>query len=386
MADLQVRDLGLEDLDAALDVRLRSFGPPSGETRWWGTLFERVVGARRALGVFADELLVGCTRIHGYRQVWGGRALPMAGMAGVVVAPEWRGRGVSRLLMTAAMERAVALGDVLSVLFPAVPAPYRRLGWEVAGAVSRTTFPAELLRNLVGPAVDVRRATLADTEEIVELLRRESAASRACGPLELTHDDVAELLVDTDNFCYLAADGFLAYAWDGKDLLVERLTAAGPETTRALWAVVGSGASVVRRISTYLPAHDPIHWIFDGLADLDVQEDRWMLRLLDARAAVAGRGFPAGLTADVPLTLVDPWLDGCAGSFRLRVRDGSGDLTSAVGSSDAVILGPNGLAALYAGTPMPTLRGSGLAAGGSAEGDALLDAAFASRCYLIDSF
>ena len=386
MADLQVRDLGLEDHDAALDVRLRSFGPPSGETRWWGTLFERVVGARRALGVFADELLVGCTRIHGYRQVWGGRALPMAGMAGVVVAPEWRGRGVSRLLLTAAMERAIALGDVLSVLFPAVPAPYRRLGWEVAGAVSRTTFPAELLRNLVGPAVDVRRATVADTEEIVELLRRESAASRACGPLELTHDDVAELLVDTDNFCYLAADGFLAYAWDGKDLLVERLTAETPETTRALWAVVGSGASVVRRISTYLPAHDPIHWILDGLADHDVQEDRWMLRVLDAAAAVAGRGYSAGLTVEVPITLVDPWLEGCAGSFRLRITDGSGELVPAEQSARALTFGPNGLAAVYAGTPMSTLRRAGLVAGGSASDDDALDAAFASRPYLIDSF
>ena len=51
-----------------------------------------------------------------------------------------------------------------------------------------------------------------------------------------------------------------------------------------------------------------------------------------------------------------------------------------------VVLGPNGLAALYAGTPMYTLRGAGRAAGGNADDDALLDAVFASRCYLSDSF
>jgi predicted acetyltransferase len=310
----------------------------------------------------------------------------MAGIAGVVVAPEWRGRGVARLLMTATMQRSIDLGDVLSVLFPAVAAPYRRLGWEMAGSVSRTTLPAEPLRRLGTPTVPVRRATLEDIDEIERLVQAEGARTRASGPLELTADEIRELLTDTDNFCYLAADGFLVYAWDGKDLRVERLVAESPETTRALWALVGSGASIVRHVYTYLPAHDPIHWFLDGAADLSVREERWMVRLLDAVAAIAGRGYPAGASAEVPLTLVDPWVDGCAGSFTLRVGAGSGQLSPAGASSDALVLGPNGLAALYAGTPMYTVRAAGLADGGSPDDDALLDAVFASRCYLVDSF
>ena len=35
------------------------------------------------------------------RQWWYGRAVPMAGVAGVKVAPEDRGRGVGRAVMTA---------------------------------------------------------------------------------------------------------------------------------------------------------------------------------------------------------------------------------------------------------------------------------------------
>lgn len=385
--DLQVRDLSLDDHDAALDVRLRSFGAlPAGSTTWWDDLFERAVTSGRALGVVAGEQLVASTRIHGYHQLWGGRALPMAGIAGVVVAPEWRGRGVARMLMTASLERAVELGDVLSVLFPAVPGPYRRLGWEMAGACSRTTFPAEALRSLGAPAVGVRRATAADTDTIVELMRSEGERSAACGPLELTPDDVRKLVTNPEDFCYLAADGFVAYSWHGSDLLVERLTAQSHETTRALWALVGSGASIARRVSTYLPAHDPIHWFLDGKAELDVQEDRWMLRVLDARAAVAGRGFPVDVTTDASLTLVDPWLTGCAGSFQLRVSEGSGELVEQEASANAMVLGPNGIGALYAGTPMSTLRGAGLVTCGSAEQDARLDAAFASRPYLVDSF
>src|SRR4051794_6115535 len=104
MTELQVRDLVPDDHDAALDIRTRSFGPLSaGGRSWWGDLFERTVAARRSLGVFTGDTLVATTRIHAYQQLWGGQALPMAGIAGVVVAPEWRGRGVARLLMTTTM-------------------------------------------------------------------------------------------------------------------------------------------------------------------------------------------------------------------------------------------------------------------------------------------
>lgn len=388
VTDLQVRDLVAADHDAALDVRTRSFGPlPSDARGWWDGVFERTVGQRRALGVFADDLLVASARIIAYRQLWGGRPLPMAGIAGVVVAPEWRGRGVATTLMTAVLERAVELGDVVSVLYPATIPPYRRLGWELAGALSRTTLSADGLRRLGASGVDVRRAGPADADEVTQLLRRDAEASRASGPLELSIQDVREALDDVDNFCYLAGDGVVVYAWDGADLRVERVAAASADTMRALWSIVGSGASAVRRVTTFQPPHDPIHWMLPDKAGLEVEEDRWMLRLLDAPAAMAARGFPAGLTADVPLVLDDRWLVGCTGAFRLEVSGGAGELAAdTTGDDDAVLLGPNGLAALYAGTPVASLRRSGLLRGGSDEYDAALDAAFASRCFLLDRF
>ena len=52
----------------------------------------------------------------------------------------------------------------------------------------------------------------------------------------------------------------------------------------------------------------------------------------------------------------------------------------------AVTLGARGLAALYAGTPLVTLRQAGLAAGGTAADDAALDAAFAATPYMLDAF
>jgi hypothetical protein len=49
-------------------------------------------------------------------------------------------------------------------------------------------------------------------------------------------------------------------------------------------------------------------------------------------------------------------------------------------------LGPRGFAALYAGTPVATLRLAGLAAGGDAAADAALDSAFGATAFMLDYF
>ena len=65
------------------------------------------------------------------RQWWCGRAVPMAGVASVKVAPEDRGRGLARRLMTALLDEIAARGYPLSALYPATMPLYRSLGWEL---------------------------------------------------------------------------------------------------------------------------------------------------------------------------------------------------------------------------------------------------------------
>ncbi|HZC63869.1 MAG TPA: GNAT family N-acetyltransferase, partial [Streptosporangiaceae bacterium] len=52
----------------------------------------------------------------------------------------------------------------------------------------------------------------------------------------------------------------------------------------------------------------------------------------------------------------------------------------------ALTLGPRGFAALYAGTPLATLRRAGLVAGGDPGGDAALDAAFSADPFMLEFF
>jgi hypothetical protein len=54
--------------------------------------------------------------------------------------------------------------------------------------------------------------------------------------------------------------------------------------------------------------------------------------------------------------------------------------------TDPLTLGPRGLAALYAGIPVGSLRLSGLAEGGDPDADAALDGAFAATPFMVDDF
>jgi hypothetical protein len=120
--------------------------------------------------------------------------------------------------------------------------------------------------------------------------------------------------------------------------------------------------------------------------------------VVDAPAAIAARGFPAAVSLTVPLLIADQARPANSGRWDLTVAGGKGSLTPAQVAPDLpagpaslaaqapVALGPRGLAALYAGTPVVTLRQAGLASGGSPEDDAALDAAFAATAYMLDDF
>ena len=66
-------------------------------------------------------------------QWYGGRAVPMTGVAGVAVAPEARGSGVAQAMMASCVRELQQNGAPLSALYPATLSLYRGAGYEIAG-------------------------------------------------------------------------------------------------------------------------------------------------------------------------------------------------------------------------------------------------------------
>ncbi|MDN3358026.1 GNAT family N-acetyltransferase [Actinomadura sp. DC4] len=380
---MEIRSLDPGDIDAAHDLQVRAFGPKSGDNMRARTL--RTVEEGRMLGVYDGPRLIASAFYHALDQWWHGRPVPMGGVAGVCVSPEDRGRGVGRRLAAALLD--LMEGRPLSALFPATAPVYRAVGYEHAGAQHLLTLPPEPLRTLAAGPVKVRRAGPADAAEVTALMRRLHAEARHNGPIDRGETFMRQVLEDEKVFAYLADDGFLAYGWDGgpEALAVHRCVAGSPETARALWAVVGSGSSTALTVRACVEPDDPLLWLLRDRSEDEVRRVTWMLRVLDAPAAVAARGFPEGVTAEVSLVVEDETRPRNAGAWRLTVGGGEGRLERDSGAREAVHLPAGGLAALYAGVPVATLRRAGLAAGGEAA-DPVLDAVFAGTPYMLDYF
>ena len=111
-----------------------------------------------------------------------------------------------------------------------------------------------------------------------------------------------------------------------------------------------------------------------------------MLRVVDAPAAIAARGFPASAQLSLPLWLEDDPRDGNSGLWELAVTGGRGHLVHSPEAARPLTIGARGFAALYAGTPLATLRRPAWPAGGNPVADSELDGAFAASAFMLDSF
>jgi predicted acetyltransferase len=400
---VDIRQLGPDDdLEIEVDLARRAFGPVSEAAR-----SDRLADASAAaeggryFAAFDGSQPVGVAEFLDMQQWWHGRAVRMAGVGGVKVTPEQRGRGIGRALMTEVLRVIADRGYPLSVLYPATAPLYRSLGWELAGGMHRAVIEARSLAALMpadGPAQPLpgppglRRTTPDDADEVIAVLGAVHESARHCGPATYDAATVRRWwLSDQERFCYLAADGFLDYGWaDGHHELSVRMAVAGSaETTRALWSIVGSHAPMARQVRAVVSPDDPVAWLTRE-PDLGLTGHwSWMLRVIDAPAAVAGRGFPAAAGLAVGLHIDDAQLPANSGYWTLEVSGGKAALTRAeppASPAGPVRLGARGFAALYGGVSMATLRRAGLAAGGDPGADEALDAAFAGKAFLLDAF
>ncbi|GAA1630718.1 GNAT family N-acetyltransferase [Catellatospora bangladeshensis] len=346
---------------------------------------------RTTLGVFDEAGRLVAKAVDREQGQWfGGRVVPVSGVAGVAVAAEQRGRGLGRLVLTSLLSGARERGAALSSLFDTTPLPYRALGWEEIGTLTYHTVAARVLAEIrPDPKITLRPATEADIPAVYELYRR--VARAGTGLMERSGTlfaaaTPAKLLAEYHGFT-VALDGagdLVGYAsWDrgpGYDasgkLTVDDLIGATPEATRTLLAMLGGWASVAPTIVLRLGAEDPV-WSLLARVDAKVASAQpWMLRVVDAPAAIAARGWPRHLSGAADLSLTDdvcPWHQG---DYRFVVDGGEARLEP--GGTGAIRLTPRGLAAWYAGAASPDqLRRTGFLTGGDPASDDLLRTATA---------
>ena len=106
-----------------------AFGlPVESMPDWW-----RVAGLEQLRVLAHEDRVLGGLIVLPKGQFIAGQRVPMVGYAGVVVAPEQRGRGLGRELMRRSLREQRAEDHVISTLYASNLALYRSAGFEVAG-------------------------------------------------------------------------------------------------------------------------------------------------------------------------------------------------------------------------------------------------------------
>lgn len=388
----EIRALTVDDLPASWELTRIAFG--AGREAPAGWLGDRP--GRVTWGAFDEGgRLVAKAMDRDQAHWFGGRPVPASGLAGVVTVPELRRAGLGRTVLTRTLHAARERGAGIATLFRTSPIPYRRLDFEEVGALTWMTLPASALRGVTMPAGVALRPAGSDDRAAVEEIYRTVARTSAgmlerSGPLFAASDPLRTF----DGVTLAVRDGRIeGYAtWDRKPgyqatgrVNVFDLVGLTPDATSALLAMLGSWADVAPTIGLRLADGDPAPLLAPFTGTAVESREPWMLRVLDAPAAVAARGWPPHLSGAVDLALDDAVCPWNTGSWRLVLEGGEGRLEP--GGSGAVRVTMRGLAVLYAGGATPAvLRRAGLLAGDEGS-DAFLAAASAGPApALLDYF
>src|SRR2546430_8685221 len=142
--DIEIRAPRDEEADAVFAIcREALTSPPEPEEPW-----RESKDMEDFLCAWNGAELVGTTEVMPGGQYFGGRSVPMGGVASVAVRPDQRGRGIAPRLLARSVERMHEQGLVISTLHPATTRFYRGLGWEIGGEFGVRRVPTSSLAAL----------------------------------------------------------------------------------------------------------------------------------------------------------------------------------------------------------------------------------------------
>jgi predicted acetyltransferase len=389
-----VRVLEESDLGDAFELDRQAFNQPKEKRERWLAHAD----AGRFHGVFVDERLVALTQVHAFGQFFGGRSVPMGGVASVATTPDQRGKGLATRALVSALGAMRERGEVISALFPASTQLYRKLGWETGGLYAFWRMPTAALLRL--PAAPEKRVRRVGAEDLPLLKQCYARYARGVNGLLDRSDTLWSWRPNWEEDVYAFAsldengdvDGYVYYHQKNRSngfdywLDVRDAIAENEAATRALWRLVGTSATQAEYLQFPGAQQHPLLLLLPDPRREPAGQMHWMLRLVDAAGAIRERGFPPGLSARVELEIADETCAWNAGRYVLDVADGRGQLEK--GGRGRVRLGVGALASLYTGfTSTQALATIGRLEGGDAADRAALDAAFAGPApYLLDEF
>ncbi len=311
-----------------------------------GSLAERAawLPVEKMRCVVDGDRIVAAAGARGFRQWWGGRELEMSGIWGVVTLPEHRGGGLATRAVTELLVQARAAGVPLSVLYPATQRPYRGMGYELSGTMTRHAIALDdLPRGSPGPLAVEEYVETRDLEDVRACYR--ASVSGHQGPIDSDEpdwwrdrvlgrwfsDDVQRTVVVRGS---AGVEGYASFTYGGDPggpldfefaINCRHLVATTVEGWSSLLSYLRGFRGLGRTLRFTGPPAHPLGLLVEEQRLRPVWSYRWMLRLLSVPAALSGRGYPP-VSGSVVLSVEDGLFPENRGPWRVEA-DGAGSVS-----------------------------------------------------------
>lgn len=317
----------------------------------WQT-YARQLGQDNLRVICHGPKVLGGLGIYPMGQWFGGQRIPMHGIAGVGVAPEYRGAGVAQFLMTETVKTLHQQGVPLATLYASTSQLYRSVGFEQAGTYCRYQLPTQSLtikdRSLPITAID-----LSDLAVLAELYQQR--AQQTNGNLD-RHPAIWEQMLEDDTpiYTYLIGEeahpeGYVIFAHQVDsgcyNINIYDWVWLTPAAGQRLWTFFADHRSLAQDIFWYGAPVDPFQLMLAEQTYQVQKTERWLLRIVDLPKALTLRGYPPALEAELHLQVEDPLVPANSGQFVLQVSQGQGQMRT--GGRGDLKLNIRGLAPLY---------------------------------------
>jgi predicted acetyltransferase len=403
-AGLDIRPMTEDDREAAFPLYMEAFGggPQDLESLADAPLDDRWVATD-------GGRMIGALRVWRFAHFFGGRSVPTAGIAAVAISPTARGRGTGVALMRETLRATAADGLPLSTLFMSTMAPYRAVGYELAGV--RNRYRAALPTLPRTPSLAVEPWGDDELAEIMDCHRRVGATQngvmdrnedwwhkRVIGPHAPNEFVYRYLVRDGEGvvrgyviFTHHKEIGHFPDNWAPRDepviaLAMRDLMFETEDAARSLLTFAAGHWSSGTNMYWSGPAVDPLLTFFrDRLPTVD-SAYAWMARLSDVAGCLTARGYPPNLDITTDFEVTDPTLDTNAGAYRLTIEGGKASVERIDSSPTKVHV--RGLAAMYTSSlhPNDAVRIGLLQPGSEAAPDALAAAFAGPAPWLLEFF
>jgi len=306
------------------------------------------------------EQIIGGLAIYSTGQWYGSQSIPMAGIASVGIAPEYRGSGAAYKLMQCTLQELHQQGVPISALYAATQVLYRKVGYEQGGIRCSWQVSTQRIqkRDRTLPMFRVKPVHYQIFQDLYSQQAQTTNGNLNRNPA------IWQNLLDAPNnqpvYAYLIGvesqpEGYVICTQSpeaGRLLLnIKDWAFLTPAAAQRFWTFCADHRSQVKQVRWYSSLIDSLTLPLAEQTAQIRQQERWMMRIINVPEALEKRGYPVEIETELHLQVQDELFAANNGNFILNVFQGRGKVTP--GGRGDFRLTVRALASLFTGLFTP---------------------------------